>query len=320
VVKVAIRVSRTAAVRGAAVLMLAVMVLLPASSAYLSSSFDLTDHVREGSCYCHTALPDANVTIVLDVPSQVAYTPSNETVRVGVGILGEPHNITAFGLFLNASEDAKDLKWTRRFSNDTIDRTNAVDLIKVNTTSVWTIGKITEPWFNLTFVPGQDDQFITLTVAGMRADDSGDETGDLWNLATTTIEVRKQRLMNLTVGVTNQGDIAVNDVLVDFYIDDEYVGNNSVTNIAPGSTENATVEWDITFKKDGKYRLRAVIDPLGTITETDGSNNEVTRDIWLGGPPEEPDYTRYYGLGGLAVGIVVALVLYWYWRRRQYRF
>lgn len=318
--KVAIRVSRTAAVRGAAVLMLAVMVLLPASSAYLSSSFDLTDHVREGSCYCHTALPDANVTIVLDVPSQVAYTPSNETVRVGVGILGEPHNITAFGLFLNASEDAKDLKWTRRFSNDTIDRTNAVDLIKVNTTSVWTIGKITEPWFNLTFVPGQDDQFITLTVAGMRADDSGDETGDLWNLATTTIEVRKQRLMNLTVGVTNQGDIAVNDVLVDFYIDDEYVGNNSVTNIAPGSTENATVEWDITFKKDGKYRLRAVIDPLGTITETDGSNNEVTRDIWLGGPPEEPDYTRYYGLGGLAVGIVVALVLYWYWRRRQYRF
>jgi len=320
VVTVTAKISRTSAMRAAAVLMLAMMVVLPVSSAYLSSSSDLTDNVREGSCYCHQALPDDNVTIMLDVPSQVAYTPANDTVRVGVGVLGEPNNLTAFGLFLNASETAKDVKWTRRFSNDSIDRANAVDLIKVNTTSLWTIGKITEPWFNLTFIPGQADQTLTLTVAGMRADDSGDETGDLWNLATATIEVRKQRLLNLTVGVTNQGAISVSDVLVDFYIDDEYVGNDTIGNIAPKGTENATVEWDVTFKKDGKYKLRAVIDPLGSVTETDGSNNEVTRDIWLGGPPEEPDYAAYYSLGGLAIGVVVVIAIYWFWRRRQYKF
>lgn len=315
-------ISEKKAVRLVAVLMLALLVALPVSSAYLNVAIDMTENVQERSCYCHGAEPEVAVGIIIDVPLQVPFTPSNKTVRVGVGIIGEPHNLTGFGLFLNASEDASGVKWTKQFSNDTVDETNGeiAGLIKVNKTSIWTVGKIEDPWFNLSFEPGQTDQDIVLSVAGMRADENGNETGDYWNVAERTIKVRMQRMVNLTVGVTNNENVIVSEVLVDFYIDGDFIGNSTVNNIGPQRTENATVQWDATFKKDGKYTLRANIDPDGRITETDKSNNEVTRTIWLGGPPEEEDLALYYGLGSMAVGVVLVVAVFWLWRRRQYRF
>lgn len=313
---------RGKAAKLAAVLMLVLLVALPVSSAYLDETVDMTEYVEERSCYCHGADPAIGVDIVVDVPDKVAYTPGNDTVRVGIGILGEPHNLTGFGLFLNASQSDDGVKWTKNFSNDTVDHRDAVvrGIIRVNETSLWTVGKVTSKWFNVSFIPGQTDQDIVLSVTGMRANDNQNETGDYWNVAELTIKVRKQRLVNLVVGVTNDEEISVNEVTVDFYIDGEYLGNGKTEHIQPHASQNATIQWDVTFKKDGKYKLRAVVDPEGLVTETRKDNNEVTRDIWLGGPPEERDLQIYYGLGSMAVGAVIIVAVFWFWRRRQYRF
>ncbi|NIS12861.1 MAG: hypothetical protein GWN18_12450, partial [Thermoplasmata archaeon] len=114
-------ISRGNAIRAAAVLMLVAMMALPVTSAYLNENIDMTDHVVEQSCYCHGPLPVPEVDIVIDVPTQVAYTPDNRTVEVSIGVLGTPENLTGFGLFLNASEDDSGVRWTKRFSNGTID-------------------------------------------------------------------------------------------------------------------------------------------------------------------------------------------------------
>lgn len=317
--------SRSKVMRATVVLMLAVLVAVPITSAYLNPNIDMTDYAKDKSCYCHGPLPVSEVDVLIDVPLQVPYTPGNQSVEVSIGVLGEPQNLTGFGLFLNATEDSTGVSWTKRFSNGTVDVSDGVSrgFIEINETdktTMWTVDKVEDPWFNVSFIPGQTDQTIVLSVAGMRADDSGDETGDFWNVAAVSIEVRKQRIVNLTVGVTNQEVISVRGVLVDFYIDNEYIGNTSTAEIPSGETENATFAWDATFAKNGKHKLRAVIDPEGTITETDKSNNEVTRDIWLGGPPEETDLTVYYGLGSVAVGVVVIVAVFYFWRRRQYRF
>ncbi|UCC94088.1 MAG: hypothetical protein JSW25_05360 [Thermoplasmata archaeon] len=315
-------ISRGKAARLAAVLLLALLVAFPISSAYLNPAHDMTDYAEEKTCYCHGADPTSDVSIVIDVEQEVAYTPDNRSVDVAVGVFGEPTNLTGFGLFLNASEDDSGVRWTPRFSNGTVDVPDGeiLDIIRVNQTSVWTVGPVTSEWFNLSFKPGNTDQDIVLSVVGMRADNSGDETGDLWNVAEMTITVRRQRMVNLTVGVTNLEEVSAASVLVDFYIDGEYIGNDTITNLGGGVTENASVAWDATFYKDGKYKLRAVIDPDGHITELDKDNNEVTRTIWLGGPPEEDDLTLYYGLGSMAVGAVIIVTVFWFWRRRQYRF
>lgn len=315
-------ISKGKAMRLTAVLMLALLVALPVSSAYLNENLNMTEHVEEKSCYCHGTEPSIGVDIVIDAPTEVAYTDTNTSVKVGVGILGEPPNLTGFGLFLNASETDDGVKWTKYFSNDTVEHDDAASrgILRVNTTSIWTVGKVTSKWFNLTFIPGQTDQDLVLSVTGMRANDNENETGDSWNIAEQTITVREQRFINLTVAVTNDNDINVNEVDVEFYIDDEFIGVGKTPGIEAQSSQNATVQWDVTFKKDGKYKLRAVIDPEGLITEIDKDNNEVTRVIWLGGPPEETSLQVYYGLGGIVVVIIVISVVFWYWRRRQYRF
>jgi len=324
-VNVTTKMPRTKVVRLVAVLMLGLLVALPISSAYLNPSIDMSDYAIEKSCYCHGPLPVPEVDIVIDVPLKVAFTPANDSVEVGIGILGLPENLTGFGLFLNASDDSEGVRWTKQFSNDTVDVDDgeAAGIIEVNDTdktTLWTVGEVTHPWFNLSFKPGNTDQSIVLSVAGMRADDSGDETGDYWNVGEVTIVVRKQRLVNITVGVTNQEEVSVQTVTVDFYMDNEYIGNSTTPQLRAGGTENATIQWDATFEKDGKHMMRAVIDPEGHITETDKSNNEMTREIWLGGPPEETDLSIYYSLGSVAVGVVITVGVLYFWRRRQYRF
>ena len=315
-------ISRAKAVRIAAVLTLALLVALPVSSAYLSDDIDMTEHVEERSCYCHGPLPTEDVAIVIDVPTEVAYTPDNRTVEVSIGVLGTPENLTGFGLFLNQSKIDGSVVWTKRFSNGTIDVGDGVveGVIRVNGTRMWTVDEMTSPWFNVSFIPGQTDQDIVLGVTGMRSDNNGNETGDVWNVGEVTIKVRKQRLVMLSVGVSNEEGISVSEVLVDFYMDGDYLGNDTVAFIGGRGTENASIEWDATFEKEGEHTLRAVIDPLGHVTEVDKSNNEVTRTVWLGGPPEPEDLTVYYGLGSIVVGLVVIVTVFWFWRRRQYRF
>jgi hypothetical protein len=316
------RFSRTKLARLAAVMALVIILAPPLSSAYLNSEIDMTEYTQEKSCYCHQAQPDPDVDIIIDVATQVAYTPANDSVEVSIGILGTPDNLTGFGLFLNASEDATGVQWDTWFKNESIEWPDATvqGVLWVNGTSMWTIDDITSPWFNVSFIPGQTDQDIVLSVTGMRADDSGNETGDRWNAGEVTIEVRRERLVSVSVGITNEEIVSVLDVLVDFYVDGEYIGNDTVDQIAPGMTENATAVWDATFAKEGEHELRAVIDPEGTVTETDKSNNEIVRTIWLGGPPEPEDLTLYYGLGGIGIGLVVIVTVFWFWRRRQYRF
>jgi hypothetical protein len=308
--------------RLAAVLLLALLVALPISSAYLNPAHDMTEYSEDKTCYCHGAEPTADVGISIDVDQEVAYTPTNDTVNVAVSVVGEPTNLTGFGLFLNASEDSTGVRWTPRFSNETLDVGDGevLDIIRVNQTSMWTVGRMASPWFNVSFRPGLADQDIILSVTGMRGDNSSDETGDPWNVAEVMITVRKQRLVNLTVGVTNNENVAASRVLVDFYVDNEYIGNTTIANIGAGATENATVAWDATFEKEGKHQLRAVIDPSDRITEIDKGNNEVTRTIYLGDPPEAEDLSLYYSLATVAAGAVIVAAVFWFWRRRQYRF
>lgn len=315
-------------VRLVAVLVLMMLAMVPFASGYLNPEVNMAEYALEKTCYCHGELPVDNVTIFIDVPDQVAWTPRNESVTVTIGILGKPENLTGFGLYLNASEDETNVKWNKDIANDSGPLPDVGDKISVDGPTMWTVGPLHEKWYNLSFVPGNEDQTITLSVTGMRANGNNNESNDYWNVAEQVIEVREQRLMQLNVTISNLQPIAVNEptpgasaFLVDFYVDDEYIGNSSVEEVLHNDKANVSIDWDVTFKEDGEYTLRAVIDPQGAITELDRSNNEITREIWLGDPPEEENLLQvYYGIGSVIVGVVIIVVLFWYIRRRQYRF
>ncbi len=301
-------------------LLILMLATLPMVSAYLGPNIDMTEYAREETCYCHGAEVSPDVTIVIDVPDKVSYNIANDTLDVSVGILGDPQNLTGFALFLNGTESQENLRWVYKYDNDGGPIIEPRDYIKINSTALWHIAPITDRWFNFSFVPGNVDQDVIISVTGMRANGNSNETGDLWNVGRTTIEVREQRMATLNVTVTNSEPISISEVLVDFYVDGEYIGNDTIPHIGQDGRENATVEWDITYVEDGKHKMKAVIDPFERLTILDRSELEVTQDIWLGEHPEEPDYATYYGLGSVLVGVLIIVAIFWYWRRRQYRF
>jgi hypothetical protein len=304
----------------AIVLIVLTMAFGPIASGYLNKNIDSTEYVLDKTCFCHDPEQSTDVDVIVDAPLQVSFTPDNRSVRVGIGILSSLVGLNGFGLMLEASEDDSNVKWERSYENSSGQRPVANDLLKVNGTVLYSVGPVLDDWFNLSFIPGNTNQTLELTVIGMRADGNGNETGDQWVIEERIIEVKEQRLMRLSVVLSNDNPIAVSDVLVEFYMDDENIGNHTVPHVPGNGQENASIDWDVTFKEDGKYTFRAVIDPMGQVTETDKSNNEVTRTIWLGGPPEEIDYTLYYAGAAIIVVVTGASLAYLLYRRRLYRF
>ena len=305
---------------------LAVLIVLagPLASAYEgdTASKDNSDYVRQRTCYCHTPLPSDNVSLVLRVPEQVPIPTSNKLVRIEVGILAPDvaGKEIAFGLLLNATTNATNVRWdTSSFLGAPANI--SASMIKVNGTVVFNSkalpGKLR--WFNCSFNPGLVNQTIDVTLVGMYVDRNNNATGDIWAVKSAMVEVRKQRLITLNVTVHNKEPVAVSNVPVAFYIDDVYIGRALIANIQPKTSENASIKWDVTFAKNGWHDLRAVIDPDGNVTETDKGNNEVNTRIWLGEVKEAPDRTPIYAAIAIIAVAVLVMVGFWYYRKRLYQ-
>jgi len=317
---VAIR--RTVLPRLLAGLALALVLAGPLASAYESdvASKDNSDYVRARSCSCHTPLPADNVSLVLRVPERVAVPTTPQLVKMEVGILAPVvagKNI-AFGLLINAT-NVTNVRWDTSSFLGASGMT--ASMLKVNGTVVFN-SKALPPnlrWFNCSFMPGSINQTLEVTLVGMYVDRDGNATGDAWAVKSAMVEVRKQHLVKLNVTVRNDEPVSVSNVPVAFYIDDAFIGRATVANIQPKSSENASINWDATFAKDGWHDMRAVIDPDGNITETDKGNNEVNARIWLGAVEEEPDRTPIYAAITIVAVAAIAVFGLWYYRKRLYQ-
>jgi hypothetical protein len=286
-------------VRIAAALLALAMVSLPMASAYMNPVNDNSKYVREKNCYCHDPVPSSNVTIVLKVPERATIPQKQTPVKVGVGIMAPPTEGIGFGLLLNASLNSTGVRWDA--ATVTGDGGLIPSWVKANLTAMWNTHHLDATrWFNASFIPGTINQTIDVTVIGMRTNKNGNETGDIWAIKTAKVEVRKQRLVTLNVTVRNNEPVSVTNLRVDFYIDDALVGTNMVNSVPASGKTNATVQWDATFAKDGKHKLRAVIDPDNNITETDKGNNVVTKDIWIGPLPKVESLAGVYAEIGRA--------------------
>lgn len=312
-------VRRTAALRYAVAVAIAFVLLAPIANAYQgdTASKDNSKFIRERQCSCHYQTPSDNVTVVLRVPERAAVGPTAKTVKVEVGILAPIDESIAFGLMLNAT-NMTSVRWEP--SGFTGDAGFIPSWVKVNNSIAFNTVRIPQTrWINATFIPGSTNQTINVTLVGMRTNNNNNLTGDYWTVTTASVDVRRQRLLELNVTVANDELVSVSNLRVDFYVDDVYVGADTINSLEAEGEANASVLWDATFAEDGWHDLRAVIDPNGNITELDRDNNEVKTRFWLGPVPEEEHRGVLY-MAVVVVIVVVAVVAgFWYYRQRIYK-
>jgi hypothetical protein len=90
--------------------------------------------------------------------------------------------------------------------------------------------------------------------------------------------------VTFTVNVKNQGTISADPSYVYYYIDESYVGQDSIPTLSPNSTSTQTFSY--TFTTTGAHTFKAKADASGIISEGDETNNEKSATMSVGGLPD----------------------------------
>ncbi|MCK4613752.1 MAG: hypothetical protein KAU14_03025, partial [Thermoplasmata archaeon] len=172
----------------------------------------------------------------------------------------------------------------------------------------------------LTIPPGDPTHEYTLTLTanslegGMAASEEiivRVELQDKPDLIVSSISLSPEapeegKIVTITASVSNEGIAEAKFVVVQFFVDGELLGEETITSLSPGISRHVTKEWDPT---KGDHTIRVVVDPAGDIGETDETNNDRTETVEVSGPSSSRNYTVIIFLVVLVIGGVVVYKL-----------
>ncbi len=103
-----------------------------------------------------------------------------------------------------------------------------------------------------------------------------------------TIRYRVEVVESITfsVVVSNPTNTTVEDVRVHFYVDGKYIGNTTVSKIAPETNTTVAYTWSVPEIKPGKHTLRVKIEGSATLFNT--GQTVYTEEFYYG--EEQEDY------------------------------
>ncbi|HDN64911.1 MAG TPA: hypothetical protein ENF23_01220 [Methanosarcinales archaeon] len=84
-------------------------------------------------------------------------------------------------------------------------------------------------------------------------------------------------IVDISAQVENVGGNDVNDLVVEFRIDDNLLGRETV-NLGCGQTRNVSMEWQ---KEEGLFDLLIMLNPVREIVESNYSNNNISQTLYV---------------------------------------
>jgi hypothetical protein len=92
------------------------------------------------------------------------------------------------------------------------------------------------------------------------------------NWAETEYEIDVVKPIKLKAVIENKGAIDLKDLIVNFYVDGNYVGFENLSALNAGASATVTHEWLVTGLESGRHELMATVDLNndGIISERDG--------------------------------------------------
>lgn len=128
-------------------------------------------------------------------------------------------------------------------------------------------------------------------------------------------EVTSGENVTITVDVKNEGTVA-ETFTVTAYSNDTEIDNQTVTNLAAGSSETLEFVWDTTNATEGNYVMRAEASHVSE--ETDTADNSRISDVTVTVKPAPFLIFPYIGIALIIIAIVVlGLGAYFYIKRKR---
>ncbi len=87
----------------------------------------------------------------------------------------------------------------------------------------------------------------------------------------------------LHASVTNKNSVAMYNVTVNFYVDNNYIASKTISDLAPGQTTVVNYTWVAPYITNGDHTLKAEVN--NTLLSINGGGNSATSHFYYGNPP-----------------------------------
>jgi hypothetical protein len=128
---------------------------------------------------------------------------------------------------------------------------------------------------------------------GKSGGDPPDLTLSSGDIGFTPSEPAVGETVTITANVHNIGDANAKDVLVHFYANSTFIGEDGIPVIPRGQSRSADIDWIPGVA--GNYTILVVVDPENTIAEANEVNNKASKTITVleKAPPPPPPAIEY---------------------------
>lgn len=130
-------------------------------------------------------------------------------------------------------------------------------------------------YYNVTFP--SEPQTVYITVQGIGDTDNV----NLTNTAQYPIKVVYPIMF--TANVHNSAAITLYNIPVNFYVDNKYIGNQTISLISPNSTANTTFSWIVSSVGSGQHTIKFVVN--STYIYFNNGQNSYQYQIYIGTIP-----------------------------------
>ena len=122
--------------------------------------------------------------------------------------------------------------------------------------------------------------------------------GDISYSRTIRYRVEVVESITFSVVVSNPSNITVENVRVHFYVDGIYIGNTTVSKIAPGTNTTVLYTWNVPDIERGEHTLRVEVEGAATLFNT---GETVYTERFYYGEEQSQDYTWLLYLLAMAI-------------------
>jgi hypothetical protein len=121
---------------------------------------------------------------------------------------------------------------------------------------------------------GENATFATLKIPSVLLPDLVVDSSSLW-FSPSDVVLNSECAINLAV--RNVGNDIATDVNIDFFVNDEFIGNDTIDSITIGATQTASIYW--TPIAIGSHAVKASVNYPPEFNERSHDNNNITKTV-----------------------------------------
>ena len=120
---------------------------------------------------------------------------------------------------------------------------------------------------------------------GARAQTGAQSDLTVFDVQASVKETWQGQDVEISALISNKGTAAAKDVSVAFYDGSKKMAERTIAELGPGANQEVVVKWSTGDAALGRHTIRVMVDPTGTVAESNETNNEASTRVTVNQNP-----------------------------------